>query len=71
MEISTAIAAYTMRKDISEKVGYNMEMVLAEYDADSDSIATQAMDFLQARVRNAYLLLFYKCSVTNILCFLL
>lgn len=57
MEISTAIAAYTMRKDISEKVGYNMEMVLSEYDEGSDSIATQAMDFLQARVSNVYQLI--------------
>lgn len=27
-----------------------MEQVMAEYEMDSDSIATEAMDFLQARV---------------------
>lgn len=51
MEISTAITAYAMRKDISEKVGYNIEMVMAEYQKDGDSLANEAMDFLQARVR--------------------
>lgn len=52
MEISTAIAAYTMRRDISDKIGYNMGKVMSDYE--KDPIATEAMDFLQARVRNFY-----------------
>lgn len=39
-----------MRKDISEKIGYNMEQVMSEYNREGDSIANEAMDFLQARV---------------------
>lgn len=50
LEISAAIAAYAMRNNLSYRIEQNIGTVMDEYREGSESVPTEAMDFLQARV---------------------